>query len=64
MSNGEPIKSNKEILFMVVEVYKKRLGYVARGTLHGHPYSFAGFTHMEALEKALNFIKNGASRSK
>jgi hypothetical protein len=41
---------------MAVEIYKKRMGYVARGTHAGKPYSFAGFTAIEAIEKALTFI--------
>lgn len=55
-SVGEPIKNLKEKLIMTVEVYKKRLGYIASGTHNGNDYSFAGFAPMEAIEKALNYI--------
>lgn len=55
-SAGEPIKIIKQRLFMKVEVYKKRMGYVASGTHGGNDYSFAGLSPMDAIEKAVNYI--------
>lgn len=55
-SRERPIIIKKEKHIMTIEVYKPRLGYVAKGVHNGQPYSFAGFTILEAMTKALNFL--------